>query len=159
MKNSIKFTSVAFAFCLLVSSTMFAQAAKKPKPEKNKFLENKTFDASFTEVKEKGKPAKPLKGDVVIKGSKVSSASMEEKTGFTATNYHVTSDSTFKDGEMDMHVVVFEATSSDGKTEAKIEATVTNLEIAGTVVESKDGKEKKKYEFTGTEKEKPGKKK
>lgn len=159
MKNSTKFTSVAIAFCLLVSSTIFAQAAKKPKPEKNKFLENKTFDASFTEVKEKGKPAKPLKGDIVIKGSKVSSTVMEEKTGFVGTNYHVTSDSTFKDGEMDMHVVSFEATSTDGKTESTIEATVTNTAIAGTVVESKEGKEKKKYAFEGTEREKPGKKK
>ena len=159
MKNSTKFTSVAIAFCLLVSSTMFAQAAKKPKPEKNKFLENKIFDASFTEVKEKGKPAKPLKGDVVIKGSKVSSTAMEEKTGLVASNYHVISDTTYKDGEMEIHKVEFEASSVDGKSEAKIEATVTNAEIAGTVVESKDGKEKKKYEFTGTEREKPGKKK
>ncbi len=156
MKNSTRFTSVAIAFCLLVSSTIFAQ--KKPKPEKNKFLEAKTFEVQFTEVKEKGKP-KPIKGDIIIKSSKVSSEAMAEKTGLIASNYHVTSDTTYKDGEMDMHQVVFEATSSDGKTEARIEATVTNLEITGTVVETKDGKEKKKYEFTGTEKEKPGKKK
>lgn len=155
MKNSTKFTSIAIAFCLLISSAVFAQAQKKPKPEKNKFLENKTFEASFTEVKEKGKPGKPLKDDIVIKGSKVSCVTMEEKTGFSASNYHVTSDTT----EGDKHVVVFEASSSDGKTEAKFEATVTNNEIAGTVVETKDGKEKRKYEFTGTEKEKPGKKK
>ena len=155
MKNSTKFTSIAIAFCLLISSAVFAQAQKKPKPEKNKFLENKTFDASFTEVKEKGKPGKPLKGDIVIKGSKVSSTVMEEKTGFTATNYHVTADTT----EGGTHTVSFEAVSSDGKTEARVEATVVNTEITGTVVESKDGKEKKKYEFTGTEKEKPGKKK
>ncbi|HSH66902.1 MAG TPA: hypothetical protein VLB84_14205 [Bacteroidia bacterium] len=159
MKTSIKFTSISIAFCLLVSSTVFAQAAKKPKPEKNKFLENKTFDTQFTEVKEKGKPAKPLKGDIVIKGSKVSSTVMEEKTGLSASNYHVVSDTTYKDGEMEIHKVEFEASSTDGKTEAKIEASVTNSEITGTVVESKDGKEKKKYEFTGTEKEKPGKKK
>jgi hypothetical protein len=153
MKNSTKFTSIAIAFCLLISSAVFAQ--KKPKPEKNKFLENKTFDASFTEVKEKGKPAKPLKGDIVIKGSKVSCTVMEEKTGFAAGNYHVMSDTT----EGDKHIVMFEASFVEGKSESKMEATVTNTEIAGTVVETKDGKEKKKYEFTGTEKEKPGKKK
>lgn len=155
MKNSTRFASIAIAFCLLISSAVFAQAQKKPKPEKNKFLENKTFESSFTEVKEKGKPGKPLKDDIVIKGSKVSCVTMEEKTGFSACNYHVTSDTT----EGDKHVVVFEATFVEGKTESKMEATVTNNEIAGTVVESKEGKEKRKYEFTGTEKEKPGKKK
>lgn len=159
MKNFIKFTSTMIAFCLLISSTMFSQAAKKPKPEKNKFLENKTFETQFTEIKDKGKPAKPLKGDIVIKSSKVSSLAMEEKTGLPASNYHVTSDTTYKDGEVETHIVSFEASAVDGKTEAKIEATVTNTEINGTVVELKDGKEKRKYEFTGTEKEKPGKKK
>lgn len=155
MKNFTRFASIAIAFCLLISSAVFAQAQKKPKPEKNKFLENKTFESSFTEVKEKGKPGKPLKDDIVIKGSKVSCVTMEEKTGFSACNYHVTSDTT----EGDKHTVMFEATFVEGKTESKMEATVTNNEIAGTVVESKEGKEKKKYEFTGTEKEKPGKKK
>jgi hypothetical protein len=159
MKNSTRFTSVAIAFCLLVSSTMFAQAPKKPKPEKNKFLEGKTFDVQFTEVKEKGKPAKPIKGEIVIKSSKVSSAVLEEKIGMLAANYHVTSDTTYKDQEMEMHQAVFEVSVAEGKTEAKIEATVTNAEITGTAIELKDGKEKKKYEFTGTEKEKPGKKK
>jgi hypothetical protein len=119
MKNSTRFTSVAIAFCLLVSSTMFAQ--KKPKPEKNKFLETKTFDAQFTEVKEKGKPGKPIKGDIVIKSSKVSSTVLEEKIGMLAANYHVTSDTTYKDGEMEMHQVVFEVSVVEGKTEAKIE--------------------------------------
>jgi hypothetical protein len=154
MKNSTKFTSIAIAFCLLISSAVFAQAQKKPKPEKNKFLENKTFEASFTEVKEKGKP-KPLKDDIVIKGSKVTCTIMEEKTGFGTANYHVTSDTT----EGDKHVVMFEVTFVEGKSESKMEATVTNNEIAGTVVETKEGKEKRRYEFTGTEKEKPGKKK
>jgi hypothetical protein len=157
MKNSTRFTSVAIAFCLLVSSTMFAQ--KKPKPEKNKFLETKTFDVQFTEVKEKGKPGKPIKGDIVIKSSKASSTVLEEKLGFAAAAYHVTLDTTYKDQEMEKHQVVFEASFVEGKSESKIEATVINAEITGTAVELKDGKEKKKYEFTGTEKEKPGKKK
>ena len=157
MKNSTKFTSVAIAFCLFVSSAMVAQ--KKPKPEKNKFLENKTFDSQFTEIKEKGKPGKPLKGDIILKSSKVQCDIMDEKVGLAPTNYHVTSDTTYKDGEMDMHVVTFEASFVEDKNEARWNAKVTNAEISGTVVQLKNGTEKKKYEFTGTEKEKPGKKK
>jgi|SRR3954470_528165 len=158
MKNSTKFASVVFTLCLFISSAILAQAPKKPKPEKNKFLENKTFDTEFTEVKEKGKP-KPLKGDLIVKGSKVQCDIMEEKAGLSISPYHVTSDTTYKDGETDVHMVTFEATYTEGKSETKFEANLTGSQIKGTVVELKDGKEKKKYEFVGMEKEKPGKKK
>jgi hypothetical protein len=158
MKNSTKFASVVFAVCLFLSSSILAQAPKKPKPEKNKFLENKTFDSEFTEVKEKGKP-KPIKGDLIVKGSKVQCDIMEEKAGLSISPYHVVSDTTYKDGETDMHIVVFEATYTEGKSETKFEATLTNNQIKGTVIEFKGGAEKRKYEFVGTEKEKPGKKK
>lgn len=158
MKNSTKFASVMFALCLFISTSVFSQAAKKPKPEKNKFLENKTFDTEFTEVKEKGK-SKPLKGDIIVKGSKVQCDVMEEKAGLSVSNYHVTSDTTYKDGDAEIHTVMFEATYTDPKSETKFEATLTGSQIKGTVVESKGGKEKKRYEFEGMEKEKPGKKK
>ncbi len=158
MKNSTKFTSVMFALCLLLSASVFGQAAKKPKPEKNKFLEGKTFATEFTEVKEKGKP-KPIKGDIIVKSSKVQCDVMEEKAGLSISPYHVISDTTYKDGDTEIHTVVFEATYTDPKSETKFEATLTGSQIKGTVIESKGGKEKKKYEFEGMEKEKPGKKK
>lgn len=159
MKNSTKFASVMFALCLFLSTTtVFAQVAKKPKLEKNKFLEGKTFDTEFTEVKEKGKP-KPLKGDIIVKSSKVQCDVMEEKAGLSISLYHVVSDTTYKDGDAEIHTVIFEATYTDPKSETKFEATLTGSQIKGTVTESKGGKEKKKYEFTGMEKEKPGKKK
>lgn len=158
MKNSTKFASVMFVLCLFFSSAILAQAAKKPKPEKNKFLENKTFDTEFTEVKEKGK-SKPLKGDLIVKGSKVQCDIMEEKAGLSISPYHVTSDTTYKDGDAEIHTVTFEANYKEGKSETKFDATLTGSQIKGTVVELKDGKEKRKYEFVGMEKEKPGKKK
>lgn len=158
MKNSTKFASVMFALCLFISSSVFSQAAKKPKPEKNKFLENKTFDTEFNEVKEKGKP-KPLKGEIIVKSSKVQCDIMEEKAGLSISPYHVTSDTTYKDGDTEVHTVVFEANYTEGKSQTKFDATLTGSQIKGTVVELKDGKEKRKYEFEGMEKEKPGKKK
>jgi hypothetical protein len=51
-------------------------------------------------------------------------------------------------------MVTFEAEYSEEKNEYKWEATVTNYDIEGTVTQSKSGVEKKKFEFSGTEKTK-----
>jgi hypothetical protein len=140
---------------ILGISLFFATAAiaQKGKPEKNKFLEGKKYDAKFTEIKKTGAP-KPLPGLIVIKGGKVQCDLMEEKLKAPAMQYKVTSDTTYTEDETEIHKLSFESEFTEEKTTYKWDATITNFEIEGTFIMLKGGVEKKRFEFTGEEKAK-----
>lgn len=89
---------------------------------------------------------------VTIKAGKVSSDVMEEKIQLPSINYKVTLDSTYKEEDVEIHFISFEAVFTEDKMEYKWTATINGSDIEGTVVQSKGGVEKKKYEFSGSEK-------
>ena len=66
----------------------------------------------------------------------------------------VSLDSTYIEDEVEMHMVKFEADHSEDKNDYHWEVTLINYDIEGTVVQMKSGLEKKKFEFSGTEKTK-----
>ncbi len=142
MKNSIKL----FLLCVLIASSGFAQ---KTKP----VLDNKKYDVLFYEIKATGR-GKALKDQVRIKGGKIESDLMKEKIKLEGAIFKVTLDSAYTEDGSDMRMVTLEANKSEDKDEFKWEVTVTNYDIEGTVVQKKNGVEKKKFEFSGSEKTK-----
>ena len=139
--------------CLLIASDSFAQKAK---PEKNKFLEGKKYDAKFTEKKATG-VAKALPSLILIKGGQIQCELMEEKLTAPAMPYKVVLDTTYTEDETDVHKLQFVSEFKEDKTSYKWDATIVDYEIEGTFIMLKGGVEKKRYEFIGQEKE--GKKK
>jgi hypothetical protein len=127
--------------------------AQKSKGEKNKFIEGKNYDVQFYEMKATGR-GKALKSLVIIKGGKIEGDLMYEKLGMDPIAYRVTLDSTFTEDDSESRIVSIEAKSSKDKSDFEWEATVTNFDIEGTVTQSKNGVQKKKYEFSGSLKRK-----
>lgn len=144
------FKTITLSAFLLLTSLMFAQ---KTKPVKNAYLEGKKFNVNFYELKASGK-SKAMPTMVLIKGGKVEADLMYEKLQMQPITYTVTTDSTYTEDDSENRIVTFEAVDSAEKNEYKWEVTVTNYDIEGTVTVSKGGVEKKKYEFSGTEKAK-----
>jgi hypothetical protein len=149
MKNTNTLKALVLSTALLVTFSVSAQKAKKP--EKNKFLEGKKYDVQFYEVKPTGR-GKALPSNFLIKGGKVDSDLMLEKLSADPAPYKVVLDSTYTEDEVEMHMVKIEAESAVEKNEYKWEATIINYDVEGTVIQLKSGVEKKKYEFSGSEK-------
>jgi hypothetical protein len=145
MKNPITFRNLFIAAGLFCATSVSAQ--------KNKFLEGKKYNVQFYEVKAAGR-GKALPSNFIIKGGKVESDLMYEKMQLNPAAYKVVLDTTYTEDETEMHMVKLEAELQEDKNEFKWEATVTNYDIEGTIVQMKSGVEKKKYEFSGTEKTK-----
>jgi hypothetical protein len=121
--------------------------------EKHKFLEGKKFNVQFYEVKVNGR-GKALPSVFQIKNGKIQDELMEEKLTVPPMNYTVTLDSTYVEDETEMHMVTFEGAYTEDKDSYKWEATVINYDIEGTLVQMKGDVEKKRYEFSGSEKPK-----
>lgn len=121
--------------------------------QKSKFLEGKKYDVQFYELKASGR-GKATPSNFIIKGGKVESDLMFEKMGLGPASYKVILDTTYTEDESEMHMVTIEAELSEEKNDYKWEATITNYDIEGTIVQMKGGLEKKKYEFSGSEKTK-----
>lgn len=145
MKNTTPFKTLVLAAGLLIVSSASAQ--------KNKFLEGKKYNVQFYEVKPTGR-GKSVPSNFLVKSGKVESDLMYEKISLGPAAYKVTLDSTYTEDETEIHMVKIEAELAEDKNEYKWEATITNYDIEGTVVQMKGGVEKKKYEFDGTEKTK-----
>ncbi len=150
MKNILFLKSILLSLTamLLFSTVSFAQ---KSRGEKNKFLENKKFNVQFYEMKAAGR-GKAVPSLFFIKGGKIEADLMYEKLTLPPISYRVTLDSTYTEDEMEMHMVTFEGEYSEEKNDYKWEATLINYDIEGTIVQMKNGVEKKKYEFAGSEK-------
>lgn len=152
---------VILAALTFLSFSSFAQnkeaAPKKeatPKKEKDKVLVNKVFTVDFNETSAK-KPGKPVSDEISFKGEKLNSKFMTTENKFPASVYTVSVDSSASP-----KTITF---SSEGKNpdgnEIKWDGTVTDDAIEGTaVITTKKGKTIE-YSFSGTMKEKPGKKK
>lgn len=145
----MKTTSLISASFLLVAMiSSFSLHAQK-----NKVLEGKKYTVQFYEMKASGRgKAQPTM--VFFKGGKVSCDLMDEKIQLPAITYKITNDSTFTEDDMENHLITFEASYSEDKNDYKWEGTVTNYDIEGIVTQSKNGVERKKYEFSGGEKTK-----
>ena len=150
MRNLFTLKSTIIGIVLILSTSVFAQ---KKKSEKNKFLENKKYNVLFYEMKATGR-GKALPSFVVLKGGMIQCDLMEDKIQLPPVGYKVTLDSTYTEDETEMRMVTFEGDFSEDKNEYKWEVTVINYEIEGTVVMSKSGVEKKRFEFSGNEKAK-----
>lgn len=145
MKTTLTLKSLFLGLGFFAAVTTFAQ--------KSKSLEGKKYTVNFYDVKAAGR-GKAVQSFVTIKNGKVQSDLMEEKIQLPLISYKVTLDSTYTEDEMEMHLIKFEAEFTEDKNEYKWEAQVINYDIEGTVVQSKNGVEKKRYEFDGTEKPK-----
>lgn len=133
--------------------TSFFAFTITPGNTKNKFLEGRKFAVQFYEHKAAGL-GKAVPGVVLIKDGKVQCDLMEDKINLGPATYKVTLDSSYTEDDAPMHMVTFEANYSDDKNEFKWEATVINYDIDGTAAQLKAGAEKKKFEFSGSEKTK-----
>ena len=145
MKTTLTLKSLFLSLSLLAVATTFAQ--------KSKFLEGKKYSVNFYEIRASGR-AKAVPSFITIKNGKIQSDLMEEKIQLPLISYKVTLDSTYTEDETEMHLIKFSAEFTEDKSEYKWEAQVINYDIEGTVVQSKNGVEKKKYEFDGSEKTK-----
>lgn len=121
--------------------------------QKNKSLEGKKYTVQFYEMKASGR-GKAVPSMVKFSGFKVSSDLMDDKIQLPPIAYKITTDSTYTEDDSEVHMIVFEATYTEDNTEYKWEGTVTDYDIEGTVVQSKGGIQRKKYEFDGGEKAK-----
>lgn len=146
MKTSFLIKVVIMNLCLLITTNMVAQ-------KKNKALEGKKYTVQFTEIKKTGK-GKGVESLVTIKGGKILSDLMEEKIQLPAIAYKITQDSTFTEDDLSVHLIGFEAEYSEDKNDYRWEGVISNFDIEGTVVQSKNKVEKKRYEFSGSEKTK-----
>jgi hypothetical protein len=152
MKKKLKIKAVLLPVAVLVLMSTSAYAQKK-KTDKNKFLDNKKYDVLFYEVKSTGR-GKAMNSLLFIKGGKIEADLMYEKLSLPPVAVSINLDSTYTEEDTEIHLVKLEANYSEEKTDYKWEATITNYEIEGTVVQMKGGVERKRYEFSGTEKTK-----
>lgn len=148
MTSAIK--STLFGIGLLITTVAFAQKEKKP-DGKNKYIEGKKYDVTFTEIKTTG-TAKPMPSIIVIKAGKVKCDLMEEKLTAPEMQYKVTLDTTYIEDESEVRKVAFVAEYTEAKTTYKWDAAVTDFAIEGSFIMLKGGVQKKKFEFTGEEK-------
>ena len=150
MKN---FNKLNLAFLSIIATVLFSIPSFAQKAKPTKFLDNKKFNVQFYEVKPAGR-GKAQPSILLLKAGKIEADLMYEKLSLPPIAMRVLLDSTYTEDEVAMHMVKFEADHSEDKNDYHWEVTLINYEIEGTVVQMKSGLEKKKYEFSGTEKTK-----
>jgi len=151
MKKRIILKTAVLGMALLTSFSTFAQ--KKKKDERSKALEGKKYAVQFYEVKATGR-GKALPDNIMIKNGEIQSYLMEDKISLPPTRFQIILDSTYTEDETEMKLFKIEAQFTEEKDSYKWEVTIINYDIEGTVVQSKGGVEKKKFEFAGSEKTK-----
>ncbi len=149
MKNYAPFKIAILSIALFTTFSAFAQKKGKEKPP----LEDKKYAVQFYELKAAGR-GKALADNIMIKGGKIQSYLMEDKISLTTCPFKIVLDSTYTEDDAPMRMIKIEAQYTEDKEASKWEATIINYDIEGTVVQSKGGVEKKKYEFSGSEKTK-----
>ena len=151
MKNRTTLKMAVLGMALLVSFSALAQ--KKSKDERMKALNGKKYTVQFYEIKAAGR-GKAQASEIVIKGGEIQCNFTEDKLVCPPVSFQIASDTTYMEDDTEVKVYKLEATHSEEKDTFKWEATITNYDIEGTVVQSKGGVDKKKFEFAGTEKAK-----
>ena len=152
MKNSITLKVAVLGITLLTTFSAFAQK-KKAKDERMKALEGKKYAVQFYEMKAAGR-GKAIPDNVILKGGEILCNFTEDKIACPPTPFQIVLDSTYTEDETEMKMYKLEAQYAEDKDTYKWEATIINYDIEGTVVQSKGSVEKKKFEFSGSEKTK-----
>jgi len=131
-----------------------------PKGEPKDALDKRIFKVIMTEVKEGAAPKKGLDDEIEFKGGKMFSQFLFDKLEYKWIKYEVKKDSVFSDEEQnEVHLVEAEISSTDENDQTILmTCTVEDYDIQGVIKITKKDKLKKKYEFSGKEKDKKKKK-
>lgn len=124
-------------------------------------LDKRTFSVIMTEVKENSPGKKGVEDEIEFKAGKgMFSNYLYEKLEYKWIKYEVKKDSTFTDEEQnEVHWIEAEVSTTDDKDQTlMMTCTVEDFNIQGEIKITKKDKLKKKFEFTGKEKAKKGKK-
>lgn len=152
MKNPITLKTAVLVMALLTTFSAFAQK-KKAKDERMKALEGKKYVVQFYEIKAAGR-GKALPDEILLKKGELLCNLMEDKISLPPTPFQIIMDSTYTEDEAEIKMYKIEGNHNEAKDTYKWEATIINYDIEGTVIQSKNGVEKKKFEFSGSEKTK-----
>lgn len=149
---------------LIISATVITvgllslNAVRKGEPKDA--LDKRIFKVVMTEIKEGAAPKKGLEDEIEFKGGKMFSQFLFDKMEYKWIKYEVKKDSTFTDEEQnEVHWVEAEISTTDDKDQTMMmTCTVEDYDIQGVIKITKKDKLKKKYEFSGKEKDKKKKK-
>lgn len=132
------------------------------KDEPKDALDKRIFTINYTEVKENQPAKKPQPDEMEFKKGKVffGNVIFDKYQSFSWTKYEIKKDSTFMDeNQTEVRWIEVEASATDKEDQTIVmNATVEDYDISGTIKITKKDKLKKKYEFSGKEKPKKGKK-
>jgi len=131
------------------------------KGEPKDALDKRIFSVTMTEIKEGGPPKKGVADEIEFKAGKgMFSTYLFDKLEYKWIKYEVKKDSTFTDEEEnEVHWVEGEVSTTDEKDQTMVMTfTVEDYNIQGEIKITKRDKLKKKFEFSGKEKAKKGKK-
>lgn len=130
------------------------------KGEPKDALDKRIFTTAISEIKENAPAKKAVADEIEFKGGKMFSLILEEKLGIKWTKYEIKKDSTFTDEDNnEVRWVEGEVSTTDDADQTTVMTfTVEDYDIRGEVKVTKKDKLKKRYEFSGKEKEKKKKK-
>jgi hypothetical protein len=148
------FKKILFSSLVLSVGLLTINAAYKGEPKDA--LDKRTFKVSMTEVKTGAASKKGVDDEIEFKGGKIFSGFLFDKFEFSRMKYEITKDSTFTDEEEnEMHIIEAEASTTDATDQTVvITCKVEDADISGEVKITKKDKLKKRYEFSGKEKDK-----
>ncbi|HTF04842.1 MAG TPA: hypothetical protein VK826_12490 [Bacteroidia bacterium] len=116
-------------------------------------LEGKVYKVTMTLMKN-GKAGKPVQAEITFKSGKFRSKLIEKEMGAAAIPVEFIVDSTFFENDEDLPYVEFEGEFVNKLEElVKVTGTVDGYGIEGNVSLSKKDKEKRRYDFVGSLKE------
>lgn len=117
-------------------------------------LEGKVYKVTMTSVK-KGKSGAPEQEEITFKGGKFKCKLIDKEMGAPAIPVEFEVDSVFTENDEDLPYVEFVGEFVNKLEElVKVTGTVDGYGIEGNVVLSKKDKEKRRYDFVGSLKEK-----
>lgn len=154
----MKLKNIALSAIIIATGFFTINATFKGEPKDS--LDKRVFTTSITEVKENSPSKKGVADEIEFKGGKMFSLILDEKLGLKWTKYEIKKDSTFTDEDNnEVRWVEAEVSHTDDADQTTVMTfTVEDYDIKGEVKVTKKDKLKKRYEFTGREKEKKKKK-
>ena len=145
---------IIISVSVLTVGILSINAIKKGEPKDS--VDKRKFTVTMTEIKEGAAPKKGVQDEVEFKAGKgMFSQFLFDKLEYSWTKYEVTKDSTYTDEDQNeghWTEVEISSTNKDDQT-LIVKCIVDNYDISGEIKITKKDKLKKKYEFTGKEKE------
>ena len=118
-------------------------------------LEGKTYKVTMTLAKKGGKTGPPEQEEITFKGGKFKCKLIDKEMGAPSIPIEFTVDSTYTENDEELPYVEFTGEFVNKLDEnVKVSGTVDGYGIEGNVTLSKKEKEKKRYDFVGSLKEK-----